>query len=135
MSLAAAQKPSQSHARGVPAANAHRPAKGAGTLAWLLLAVAGTFAYLYMSLFSVAGGVPHLRSGDQDFFWTYATRLLSGQVFLKDFHQFTPPGTDLVYAAVFRAFGANAGTIDWTILALGVALATGCFVCARCILE
>jgi hypothetical protein len=106
-----------------------------GTLAWLMVVVAVAFAYLYTSLFSLAGGTPRLRGGDEDFFWTYASRLLAGQVFLRDFHQFTPPGTDLVYAAVFRAFGANLRSIDWTILWLGMALAVVCFACARRILR
>lgn len=109
------------------------PEKATSTLAWLLAVVAVGFGFLYTSLFSLTG-TPHLRSGDEDFFWTYAGRLLTGQVFLRDFHQFTPPGTDLVYAAVFRVFGATVRSIDWTILWLGVALAVVCFFCARAIM-
>src|SRR5579863_7618886 len=105
-----------------------------GGLAWFFAVLGVSFGFLCTSLFSLAGAA-HLRSGDQAFFWTYAARLLAGQVFLKDFHQFTPPGTDLVYAAVFRAFGANLRSIDWTILWLGMALAVVCFACARRILR
>jgi hypothetical protein len=92
------------------------------------------FCYLYLSLFSLSG-IPYFRAGDQDFFWTYACRLLSGEVFLRDFHQFTPPGTDLVYAAVFRSFGVSVSSINWTILCLGVALALVCYLCALSILR
>ena len=100
---------------------------------WLLLILATTVCYLYVSLFSLYG-IPYFRTGDEDFFWTYACRLLSGQIFLKDFHQFTPPGTDLIYAAVFRFFGASLSTINWTIVSLGVALAFATYRCARSIL-
>jgi hypothetical protein len=135
MPFAAAQKSSESIAGDVSRFDAPAEKKAPSPFAWLFVVSAVTFAYMYTSLFSVAAGAPHLRSGDEGFFWTYASRLLSGQVFLKDFHQFTPPGTDLVYAAVFRAFGANVRSIDWTILGVGVALAMACFLCARCILR
>jgi hypothetical protein len=92
------------------------------------------FCCLYTSLFSFKG-TPYFRFGDQDFFWSYAVRLLSGQVFLRDFHQFTPPGTDLVFAAVFQVFGVSVRTIDWTILWLGMACAVACYFCARAILK
>ena len=100
---------------------------------WLLLVLATTVCYLYVSLFSLSG-TPYFRTGDQSYFWTYASRLLSGQIFLKDFHQFTPPGTDLIYAAVFHSFGVSLHTINWTIVSLGVALAFATYCCARSIL-
>lgn len=112
MPFAAAQKSCELPASDASAAGATLRTKHARTFAWMALDVAVSFLYLYTSLFSVTG-IPHLRSGDEGFFWTYAARLLDGQVFLKDFHQFTPPGTDLVYAAVFRtltpAYGAPTG--------------------------
>ena len=100
---------------------------------WLLLVLATTVCYLCVSLFSLSG-TPYFRTGDQSYFWTYACRLLSGQTFLKDFHQFTPPGTDLIYAAVFHSFGVSLHTINWTIVSLGVALAFATYCCARSIL-
>jgi hypothetical protein len=103
--------------------------KNAVKLRWLLLVAGVGFVYLYTSLFGLTG-TPVFRPGDQDFFWTYGSRLLSGQVFLRDFHQFTPPGTDLVYEAVFRVFGAGVQSFDWTILCVGLALALVCFVVA-----
>jgi hypothetical protein len=102
--------------------------------AWLFLVVIGSFGYLYTSLFNLAG-TPIYRSGDEDFFWTYASRLLSGQVFLRDFHQFTPPGTDLAYAAVFHLFGASMSSISWTVVLVGVVLGVVCFLNARVILR
>ena len=107
---------------------------GTRQLKWLFLVIAVAFGYLYISLFSLSG-IPYFRAGDQDFFWTYACRLLSGQVFLRDFHQFTPPGTELVYAAVFHWFGASVRSINWTILWLGVSLAVIIYFCARSVLR
>jgi hypothetical protein len=100
---------------------------------WTFLLIAITTAYLYASLFSFSG-TPYFRAGDETFFWTYACRLLSGQTFLKDFHQFTPPGTDLLYAAAFRAFGVGVRTTNWIILWLGVAVALVVYSCAQSIL-
>ena len=116
---------------GLAPGNAARLPEAPGwRLGWLLVVAGVSFGFLYTSLFSLAG-IPHLRSGDEDFFWTYACRLLSGQVFLKDFHQFTPPGADLVYAGVFRIFGVSLRSIGGTIAVLGVAVGLACFVVAR----
>ena len=101
---------------------------------WLLLVAAIAVAYLYMSLFSLSGA-PYFRTGDESFLWTYACRLLTGQVFLKDFHQLTPPGADLLYAVVFQSFGISVRTINWIILCLGVALALATYGCARSVLS
>jgi len=105
---------------------------------WLFLILAVTFCYLYISLFSLSG-IPYFGNlrqvSDQAAFWTYACRMLSGQVFLRDFHQFTPPGTDLIYAAVFHWFGASMCSINWTILWLGIVLVIVCYYLARSVLR
>ena len=111
-----------------------RPGEARSTIAWLVVVLGVSFGFLCTSLFSLSG-TPHLRSGDECFFWTYAARMLSGQVFLKDFHQFTPPGTDLAYAAVFRRFGASLRSIDAIIAGLGVALGLVCYAVARRIMR
>jgi hypothetical protein len=134
MAPAATQSSSKPETRFAPVKVIRSPKKRTATLAWFVVVAGVAIAYLYTSLFSLAG-TPHLRSGDEDFFWTYGSRLLSGQLFLRDFHQFTPPGADLVYAAVFRWFGASVRTIDWTILSLGLAIAVTCFWCARRIMR
>lgn len=104
---------------------------------WLLLTVAVAFGYLYVALFSLRG-IPYFggfdEASDQSAFWTFACRLLSGQVFLRDFHQFTAPGTDLIFAAVFHWFGTGMGSINWTILGLGIALVLASYLVARSIL-
>lgn len=69
-----------------------------------------------------------VSDGRRSLFWTYGWRMLQGQVFLRDFHQFTPPGTDLVYETVFRYFGSGMQSINWTLVGLGVALTVVSFI-------
>ena len=113
---------------------ATEPEKQDANARWLLLVLAVAFAFLYLSLFQLSG-TPIFRSGDECVFWTYACRMLTGQVFLRDFHQFTPPGTDLVYLTVFHLFGAGVRTINWTVLGLGMVLGVVCFLTARAIMR
>ena len=89
---------------------------------WTGLLPVAAFLYLYATLFSLAG-TPLFRAGDDSFFRTYAWRMLNGEVFLRDFHQFTPPGTDLVYLAAYRWGGAGVGSSNWVGLGVGFLLA------------
>jgi hypothetical protein len=107
---------------------------GARYSRWFLLVLGAATCFLFTALFSLSG-IPYFRTGDEDFFWTYASRMLSGQVFLKDFHQFTPPGTDIVYAAFFRLSGVGMSTINGAILILGLVLAVCVFRCSRFVLR
>jgi hypothetical protein len=68
-----------------------------------------------------------LLGGDQAYFWTYAQRILHGERVYRDFFQFTPPGTDLAYAAAFGLFGARLWVTNAVVVALGVALGWCCF--------
>jgi hypothetical protein len=95
-----------------------------------LLFSAGVFLYLYTNLFGISG-IPIFRYGDENFFWEYASRMQSGQVFLRDFHQFTPPGTDLFYLTIFRFFGTGIMSTSWAVLSLGLALTLVCFLASR----
>ena len=58
-----------------------------------------------ISISSSCHNTPILLGGDQVFFWLDGQRLLYGQHIYQDFLQFTPPGTDLVYFALFKLFG------------------------------
>src|SRR5580698_2860664 len=88
------------------------------------------FLYLYTNLFGVSS-IPIFAYGDESFFWEYASRMLSGQVFLRDFHQFTPPGVDLFYLWVFRLFGESVRSTSWATPFLGLALTIVCYLVAR----
>lgn len=100
---------------------------------WILLTFAA-IAYLYFLLFLLSH-TPVLLGGDQAFFWMYAQRMFGGQHVYRDFFQFTPPGADLVYLALFRIFGLRVWVTNAADLALGVALCWACFAVAEEIVQ
>jgi len=59
----------------------------------MLLGIAG---FLYLNLFALPN-IPFLQTGDQIYFWVFAQRMSQGERVYRDFFQFTPPGTDLLY--------------------------------------
>ena len=76
--------------------------------AWLAPALAAlTFTICYLRAFLLPG-TPMLFWGDQGGFATKGAQILSGQLPYRDFFEFLTPGTDLVYAALFRCFGVVA---------------------------
>lgn len=98
---------------------------------WLALIA---LTYLYLNLF-VFPNIPIYLDGDQTFFWEYALRLLHGERVYRDFFQFTPPGTDLYYLALFKIFGTRLWVIDAGVLLLGIALSCLCFSIARRLMD
>ena len=102
---------------------------------WIeLLALTAATFYLYLNLFTFSH-VPFLLEGDQQFFWVYAQRMLYGEHAYKDFFQFTPPGTDLVYLAFFHLFGPRIWVTNLAVLLLGLALFWICFELAKQLME
>jgi len=99
-----------------------------------LALVAGSFLYLYANLFALPG-TPFLLGGDQALFWTNAQRLLHGELIYRDFLEFTPPGTDLIYFGAFRMLGPWIGVPNIVVLLLGVGLTWLCFRVARSLLN
>lgn len=98
-------------------------AKFRGAAPLLLLAAA---AYLYLNLFA-SPRTPFLLGGDQVSFWLRGLRMLDHARVYKDFYQFTPPGTDLLYLGLFRVFGPRLWVTNALVLVLGVALSWICF--------
>jgi len=96
---------------------------------WAVLLL-GVPVYLYVNLFA-SPDIPFLFGGDQVFFWTDAQRMLHGERIYLDFFQFTPPGTDLLYLALFKLFGPHMWVTNAAILLLGVALCWICFSIAK----
>jgi hypothetical protein len=94
------------------------------------LMLLGIAAYLFANLF-VLPAIPFLLSGDQTFFWTDAQRMLYGEQPYRDFFQFTPPGTDLVYFSLFKVFGPRIWVTNAVVLLLGLSLCWVCFSIAR----
>lgn len=81
--------------------------------------------YLYVNLFAFPI-IPFLLSGDQVYFWMNAQRMLQGERIYRDFFQFTPPGTDLLYLGFFKLFLPHIWVTNAVVLVLGVIL---CWVC------
>lgn len=101
---------------------------------FVLLMLLGISGYLYLNLFLVTN-VPILLSGDQVYFWMNGQRMLHGERPYVDFFQFTPPGADIFYLALFKIFGPRIWPLNVTVLVMGVALCWVCFKIADQIVE
>jgi hypothetical protein len=96
----------------------------------LILLLLGAAVYLYLNLFSLPH-TPYLLAGDQVYFWTYGQRMFYGDRVYLDFFQFTPPGMDLLYMAIFKTFGLHVWVTNAVVLVLGVVFCGMCFVLAK----
>lgn len=97
----------------------------------MLLAVA---AFLYANLF-LFPATPFLLEGDQIYFWNFAQRIVAGAHAYRDFLEFTPPGTGLLYSVPLTLFGGHVWLPNAVDLLLGVALCGICFALARRIMD
>jgi hypothetical protein len=112
---------------------AERPSpQASGWFVFLMLL--GISGYLYLNLFLLPNA-PILLSGDQMFFWMNGQRMLHGERPYLDFFQFTPPGADVFYLGLFKAFGPRIWPLNFAVLVLGVVLCWLCFVIANQIME
>jgi len=100
---------------------------------WPVLLV-GIPLYLYVNLFAFRN-IPFHLDGDQTFFWAYALRMLHGDLIYRDFFQFTPPGTDLFFLALFKLFGPRIWVMNSAVLLLGAALCGICFSIAKRLMD
>jgi hypothetical protein len=94
----------------------------------------GSSIYLYTNLFAGLR-TPFLLGGDQALFWANAQRLLHGELIYRDFLEFTPPGTDLLYLGAFSLLGSRIWIPNLVVLLLGVILCWLCFYIARSIMK
>jgi len=95
---------------------------------WLVLfavLVCGVFLYLEVFVFPAT---PRLAVGDQAVYLHDATRLLEGQIIYRDYDHFTLPGTDVLYAALFKLFGVKAWIPQAMLILVGVLNAWLCIV-------
>ncbi len=83
---------------------------------WFLL---GGLVFLYLHLFTLPC-TPIYRVGDGLMYLQNAARMFEGQMIYRDFFQFTPPGTELVYFVLFKLFGPRAWIHSASLLLLGV---------------
>jgi hypothetical protein len=82
--------------------------------------------YLYVNLF-ILPVTPILLTGDQVYFWMNAQRMIYGEQIYQNFFQFTPPGADLFYFALFKIFGLRIWVTNSVVLVLGIVLSLVCF--------
>lgn len=87
-------------------------------LPWFLL---GSAALLFLLLF-VPPRTAIFLPGDVSVYLLNAQRMLEGQAIYKDFFQFTPPGTELVYLILFRLLGPRVWVPNVMLLGLGLSL-------------
>ena len=88
-------------------------------LLWFML---GGLLFLYLPFF-LPGPTPIWLSGDQAVYLVNATRIVQGQVIYRDFCQYTLPGTELVYAGLFRLLGIRSWIPNVLLILLGLSLA------------
>jgi hypothetical protein len=98
------------------------------------LALAGAALFLYLRTFLLPA-TPFIAHDDQTIFFARAVHILHGQVLYRDFFEFVPPGTGLLYAAGFRIFGVHAWLLQAWSIALGLALFSVITLLARRILH
>jgi hypothetical protein len=77
-----------------------------------------TAVFLYMFLFELPA-TPFFGDGDQSIFLYEAERLFNGEVMYRDFFEFTLPGTQAFYAAMFAVFGVKFWIVGATVLIAG----------------
>lgn len=76
-------------------------------LGWVAAIVGSlTFAGCYLRNF-VFPHVPIMLWTDQILYATNGLRIVAGQMPYRDYFEFLPPGTDLIYALLFRCFGVS----------------------------
>ena len=85
--------------------------------------------YLYLQTF-ILPHLPILQRDDQITFVVNALRMLRGEMIYKDFYQYTPPGTDLIYLALFKTFGVRAWVASAVVFLLGIAAFWICYAIA-----
>jgi hypothetical protein len=83
----------------------------------LVLVVSGIF--LYLQVF-VLPATPRVANGDQTIYLHSASRLYEGQIIYRDYDQFTFPGTDILYLALFKLFGIRAWIPQMMLVLVGV---------------
>lgn len=88
---------------------------------WLVLFYFVSIIFLYLKTFSLPA-TPFLTFGDEDHYFIHALRMLHGQVPYRDFFTFIFPGTDLLYAGLFRIFGVHQWAVQGILFLLGILL-------------
>ena len=95
---------------------------------WFLLGVA---VFVYLEVF-ILPAIPVLIANDQSINLDNAVRMIHGQGIYKDFFQYTLPGTELFYFALFKIFGIRAWIPNASLIGVAVVSAwLGMFLARR----
>jgi hypothetical protein len=86
-----------------------------------LISLLSSAAFLYLRTFLLPA-TPLNAFGDEIHYFLHAVRMLHGELPYRDFFTFVFPGTDLLYAGVFRIFGVHQWVAQGLILVLGLLL-------------
>src|ERR1700678_1434688 len=86
-----------------------------------VLFLSAILTFLYLRCFLLPG-TPLAAQYDAVFFFEHAKQILSGGIPFRDYFVFVMPGTDLLYAAIFRVFGVRAWVAAAIVILLGLAL-------------
>jgi hypothetical protein len=78
--------------------------------------------FLYLKTFYLPA-TPFLTLGDEAHYFLHALRILHGELPYRDFFTFIFPGTDLLYAGIFRLLGVHQWLVQAILLVLGLCLA------------
>ena len=99
--------------------NLHPSQKSKTWVVWWFLFGAAVFLYL---LLFIPTRAPVYRASDNSVYVMNAMRMLNGQLIYRDFFQFTLPGTELVFFALFKLFGVRQWIPNAVLLFLGLSL-------------
>ena len=97
----------------------HSVPRGSPRLTLLIVLLSCVFIYLQVFVLTCT---PRLASGDQAIYLHDATRMLDGQMIYRDYDHFTLPGTDVVYAGLFKLFGVRAWIPQAMLVLLGTSM-------------
>ena len=86
-----------------------------------LLIVLLSAIFVYLQVFALPG-TPRVAGGDQAIYLHNATRMLDGEMIYRDYDHFTLPGTDVVYATLFKLFGVRAWIPQAMLVVLGASM-------------
>lgn len=96
-----------------------RIAKLGEPLPWFLL---GCAVFLYLHLFKLPWTPIFFAAGGEQVYLVAAMRMLDGQVIYRDFFDFLPPGTHVLYFILLKIFGIRAWIPNAMLIGLGVGL-------------
>jgi len=88
----------------------------------IIFSLAGALGFLYLRTFLLPA-TPLAAYGDEIHYFLHAVRMMHGQLPYRDFFTFVLPGTDVLYAAVFRLLGVRQWVAQALIVAVGWLLA------------